>query len=101
MAISRRDLSLNVAVFQTNSAPALHRALQGTPTVDTIRVNDQLFDVVSLPVKLPNGESLGVLTFCSRFGGAQAEKLSATTGCGIVLIANHRVVASSLGSRDL
>jgi hypothetical protein len=101
IATSQRDPSLNVAEFQKNSAPALQRALQGMPAVDTIRISDQLLDVVSLPVPLPNGELVGVLTFCSKFGSAEADSLSETTGCGIVLIANNRVVASSLGSQDL
>jgi signal transduction histidine kinase/ActR/RegA family two-component response regulator len=102
LVLSRRDSTLDIAEFEKNSALSVKQALEGTPNADIIRVSDRLFDVVSLPVKLPvGGEMIGVLTFCLKFGEAQAQELSETTGCGIVLIANKSVVAHSLHSHDV
>jgi len=102
LAVSRRDTALDTDEFERNSALSTKKALGGEAAVDTIRVNDLLFDVVSLPVKLPvSGEVIGALTFCLRFGEAQAQELSETTGCGIVLIANNRIVASSFRRQEL
>jgi two-component system, NtrC family, sensor kinase len=102
LALSRRDSSLDASEFEKNSALSIEQALNDFPNVDTIRVSDRLFDVVSLPVKLPvSGEVIGALVFCLKFGEAQAQELSETTGCGIVLIANKHVVASSFRSHDL
>lgn len=96
IAISVRDPSLEPGEFETNSALAVTQALEGEPAVDTIRLNDRLFDVVSLPVALPSGQIFGALTFCRKFGEVEAQDLSTLSGCGIVLIANSNVVASSL-----
>lgn len=102
LALSRRDSTLDVVEFEKNSALSVKQALEGSPNVDTIRVSDRLFDVVSLPVKLPvGGEMIGALIFCLKFGEVQAQELSETTGCGIVLIANKSVVAHSLRSHDV
>jgi two-component system, NtrC family, sensor kinase len=101
LATSVRDSSLNVDEFETKSELAVRQALEGTPAVDIIRLNDRLFDVVSLPVTLPGGELIGALTLCEKFGEAEAHKLSELSGCGIVLIANSNVVASSLPRDDV
>ena len=70
LATSRRDSTLDLAEFERNAEPVIKQAMEGAPAVDTIRVSDVLFDVASLPVTLPNGQMLGVLTFCSKFGEA-------------------------------
>src|SRR5436190_2273060 len=101
IATSVRDLSLDLREFETNSELAVRQALEGTPAVDIIRLNDRLFDVVSLPVTMPNGELIGALTLCEKFGEIEAQNLSELSGCGIVLIANSNVVASSLPRDDV
>ncbi|HTD65064.1 MAG TPA: HAMP domain-containing sensor histidine kinase, partial [Candidatus Limnocylindria bacterium] len=102
VATSRRDPSLDAADFENNSEASWRQALEGLAGVDTIRISDRLFDAVSLPVTLPvSGEVIGALTFCIKFGEPQAQKLSEITRCGIVLIANNHIVASSLQRRDL
>jgi two-component system, NtrC family, sensor kinase len=101
IAVSVRDSSLDAGEFETNSALAVTQALEGEPAVDTIRLNDRLFDVVSFPVTLPSGQILGALTFCRKFGEVEAQELSTLSGCGIVLIANSNVVASSLPRDDV
>jgi len=101
IAMAIRDSSLDAGEFETNSAPAVRQALEGAPAVDTIRLSDRLFDVVSFPVTLPSGQLLGALTFCRKFGELEAQELSAVSGCGIVLIANTNVVASSLPRNDV
>src|ERR1051325_11555905 len=101
LGISVRDSFLDVHEFERASEPAVRQALEGAPTVDTIRLNDRLFDVVALPVTLPSGQLLGVLTFCEKFGETEAHALSELSGCGVVLIANTNVVASSLPKDDV
>ena len=103
LALSRRDASLNIAEFQQNLEPSLKRAFdEENPIVDTIRISDLLFEAVSIPVVLPvSRESLGVLTFCVRFGDAEARQLSEVSGCSVVLIANSSVVSSSFRQRDI
>ena len=102
IATARRDSSLDTIEFEKNSEASLRQALEGLPSVDTVRISDRLFDVVSLPVTMPvSGEIIGALTFCTTFGKPEAQKLSEATGCGIVLIANNKVVASSFHREDL
>ena len=102
LATSVRDPNLNVRDFEKNSEASMQQALEGLPNVDTIRAGDGLFDVISFPVTLPvSGDVIGVLTFCRKFGEAQAQELSKITGCGIVLIADNNVVAHSLRGNDL
>jgi signal transduction histidine kinase/ActR/RegA family two-component response regulator len=102
IAMSRRDASLDMAEFEKNSEACVRQALEGMPSVDVIRVSDRLFDIVSFPVTMPvSGEVIGAVTFCITFGKPEAQKLSASTGCGIVLIANNQIVASSLQRQDL
>src|SRR6185503_19069439 len=49
IATVRRDSSLDASEFEKNSEASLRQALEGLPSVDTIRISDRLFDVVSLP----------------------------------------------------
>ncbi|HMJ88715.1 MAG TPA: ATP-binding protein [Candidatus Acidoferrum sp.] len=103
LALSRRDPSLNVMEFQRNSEPSSKRVFEdGVAVVDTIRVSERLFEVVTIPVVLPvSGELLGALTFCIRFGDSEAQQLSEVSGCSVVLIANSNVVSSSFRQQDL
>ena len=53
LASAKRDPLIPMGEFETNSAVAVRQALGGEDKVDTIRVGDRLFDVVSIPVSGP------------------------------------------------
>src|SRR5262249_51836764 len=79
---------------------AVQQALQGSEKVDTIRVGDRLFDVVCFPILGISGERLGALTFGTELGTAIAQEFSLVTHSQIVLLANGRVIASTLPQQE-
>ena len=108
-ASAARDPSVPIATFQSASAAAFNQSLKGEPKVDTIRVGDRLFDIVSIPVfgssSIPifGGTSdtpIGVLTIGSEIGDSVARELSAVTHSQIVLLANGHVVASTVAGKQ-
>jgi len=96
----KRDPLLAIGEFETNSAAAISRALRGDDTADTIRVGEQLFDVVSTPVVDGGGNLLGVLTLGSEIRNADVQEFSQLTRSQIVLLANGRVIASTLANPE-
>ena len=101
LATARRDLLIPIAEFEAGSAMAVKQALQGEEKLDTIRVGERLFDIVSVPVKGTSDHQIGVLTFGSEIGNATAEELREIAQCQIVLLANGRVIASTVPGADL
>ena len=95
-ASAKRDPLLSPAEFEVGSATVVHRALQGEEQADTIRVADRLFDVVSVPVRVGN-QLIGALTLASEIGNTAAQELRDVAQCQIVLLANGRVIASTVG----
>lgn len=98
LARVKRDslILLSISEFETNSAAAVNRAREGEETVDTIRVGERLFDVVSIPVSDGNGVLLGALTFGSEIRNADVQEFSLLTFSQIVLLADGRVIASTV-----
>jgi len=110
-ASAQRDPNLPLSEFQVSAAAAIKQALaSGAPKADTVRVGNKLFDVVCVPVFGGNGvpifgggsaAPIGVLTIGSEIGDAVARELSQLTQNQIVLLANARVVASSVPGMGL
>ncbi|HWX21716.1 MAG TPA: histidine kinase dimerization/phospho-acceptor domain-containing protein, partial [Candidatus Binatia bacterium] len=110
-ASAQRDPHMPVAEFQISSTAASRQALSGAPQVDTIRVGDRLFDVVSVPIFGSGGIPIfgggssdvptGVLTIGSEIGDSVARELSLVTHNQIVLLANGHVVASTVPGSEL
>ena len=90
------DPLIPIDEFTTNSALAVQQALQAGEKVDTVRAGDRLFDVVCFPILGISGERLGALTFGTELGNATAQEFSLVTHSQIVLLANGRVIASTL-----
>jgi two-component system NtrC family sensor kinase len=100
-ANAKRDLLMPVADFEAGTKEAVKRTLQqDEETVDTIRVGDKLYDVVSVPVLDVDGQVSGALTFAVEIGREAAEELSRFTRSQIVLLANDQVVVRTLSSSD-
>jgi len=97
---AKRDPLLLVTEFESSSAAAVRQALAGQGKVDTIRVGERLFDVVSIPVTGADDDLLGALTFGSEIGAADVQEFSSLTQSKIVLLANGQVIASTVASQE-
>src|SRR5690348_8589131 len=100
LASAKVDPLISMQEFETNTALAVQQAVQGGEKVDTIRVGDRLFDVVCFPILGISGERLGALTFGTELGNATAQEFSMVTHSQIVLLANGRVIASTLPEEE-
>jgi hypothetical protein len=101
VASAWRDSFISSSEFETNSALAVKYAFMDEEKSDTIRVGSRLFDIVCIPVKGTGDHQIGVLTFGSEIGNASAEDLRTMTQCQIVLLANNKVIASTVRGADL
>jgi signal transduction histidine kinase len=100
LASAKRDPSIALGDFETNSAHAIKQALGGEEMVDTIRAGERLFDIVSVPVLAMSGELVGTITFGTEIGEEAVREFSSVTRSQIVLLANGRVVASTVGGAE-
>lgn len=90
--------------FCASSAAATEKALNGRTGLDTIRVRDEIFRVISIPIfysdETTNHHVIGALTFC-RMLDEEAAKLSfmlaglGKKGC-IAFFAGDRVIRASV-----
>jgi signal transduction histidine kinase/ActR/RegA family two-component response regulator len=101
LASSKRDPLTSTSDFESGSAPAVAQALRGEEKADTIRVGGRLFDVVSIPVFGTSGYLIGALTLGSEISDAVAQRFSRVTQSQIILVANGRVIASTLPTPGL
>ena len=93
-------LRIPIADFETASLLAVKRALLGEDTVDTVRVGDRLFDVVSIPVAGSSGTLSGALTFGSEIRSSDIREFSLRKGSELVLLADDRVIESTVRGAD-
>lgn len=81
--------------------PATKLALAGTSGFDTVRVDDQIYTVVSIPIFYETGwnpgEVIGALTFCRLWDSDSVKKNFMTTGLHgcVAIIVNDRVSRAS------
>lgn len=101
LASAKRDPLVSIGEFESGSAAAIKRALQGEERTDTICAGARLFNIVSIPAIGPAGELIGVLTFGSEIGNATANDFKLITHGEVVLLANGLVIASTLSRPDL
>ena len=91
---------MSLGDFETNSAIAVKQALSGEEMVDTIRVGERLFDIVSVPVLGLSGGVVGAITFGTEIGEAVAREFSSVSRSQIAFLANGRVIASTVPGAD-
>jgi len=96
LASEQRDAIISPDVFATSSRAAVQQALQGREKVDTIRVGDRLYEVISIPVYDTYKTLIGALTLGSEIGDADALKFSEITRSQILFFADGHIVASTL-----
>jgi signal transduction histidine kinase len=96
LAGAKKDPLITLSEFEANSLMAVKGALRGEEMVDTIGVNERLFDIVSLPVTGTSGELVGAITFGTEIGEAMAQEFSSLTHSQIVLLGNGQVIASTV-----
>lgn len=96
LASVKRDPLVAIGDFQTESDLAINKALAGQECADTIRLGDKLYDVISIPITGVGGESLGALTIGSEIGDDVARELSSQTHCEIAILADNKIIASTI-----
>ncbi len=98
LASAKRDPLISISEFEASSFLAVKRALTAEEMADTVLVGERLFDVVSIPVFGVRGNLVGALTLGSEFGEAAVQEFSLLTHSQIVLLANDRIIASTIGN---
>jgi len=88
-----------VTEFETRCEMAVKRAMEDAENVDTILVGERLFDVVSIPARGADGTLIGVLTFGSELRAAEVEEFSLLNRSEIVLVAEGRIIASTVANQ--
>ncbi len=79
---------------------SIREASKGEPRVDTLRLGEKLFDVVSIPVEVSDSV-VGVFTFGDEIGEGVANLLKELSHSEIVFLADGRVAASSFKDPEL
>src|SRR5665213_2064832 len=101
LASAQRDATISTNAFAAAAEPVVQQALQGNEKVDTVRVDDRLFQIISIPVyDLYNSLVVGALTVGSEIGNTNADQFSGITHSQIILFAGGHVVASTLTNLD-
>ncbi|HEY3913678.1 MAG TPA: ATP-binding protein, partial [Verrucomicrobiae bacterium] len=90
------DKTILPGIFAAASRTAVQQALQGQVKVDTIRADNRLYEVISLPVYDTYNSLIGALTLGSEIGAADADKFSQITRSQILFFADGHIVASTL-----
>src|SRR2546422_1849940 len=93
---AHHDPLISVSEFQSASERGVRQAIQGEAKSDIIRVGEKLLEVVSIPVKGTGDYPIGALTLAEEVGGATAQEFKLLTQNEIVLLANARVIASTV-----
>jgi two-component system, NtrC family, sensor kinase len=98
--VEKNDPGIPTPEFEAASAPVLQLALRGDEKADTVCVGGKLYDVITLPAYNLDNEQIGVLTLGMELGGAAAHEFSKLTQSQIALMANGRVITSTLPGLD-
>lgn len=97
----KNDLLLSMPAFEEASIRAVNVALERQEVVDTIRVGDRLYDVVSIPVysreEVGRADTplIGALTLGKEISRPVVAELGEQTQSQIILLAGGRVTASA------
>ncbi|HEY1764592.1 MAG TPA: hybrid sensor histidine kinase/response regulator, partial [Opitutaceae bacterium] len=74
--------------------------LKGESATGLVSLQDTAFDVVSVPILLPEGKQVGALTVGVRLADATLQGLKKVTHTEILLVASGQVVVSTIGGID-
>ena len=96
-----RDPQMNLAAFEAGISNSVKSAFAGESRVDTIEDNNRLFDIVAIPISVGDTNSIvGVITFAVENSMAQ-QFAGLSQDDDLVLLADGRVVDSTLRNDDL
>ncbi|HUA39076.1 MAG TPA: ATP-binding protein [Candidatus Sulfopaludibacter sp.] len=98
--VEKNDPGIPTPEFEAAAAPVLQLALRGDEKADTVFVGGKLYDVITIPAYNLDNEQIGVLTLGLELGGATAHEFSKLTQSQIALMANGRVITSTLPGLD-
>jgi len=103
LAKQRRNTEIPLNSFETNSAAAVRRALEGDEAKDTVLAGDRLMNIVAVPVRGPEPENelIGVVTFGSEVDNRTLSDLKPLEDTEIALLAHGRVLASTFGNSKM
>src|ERR1700677_1225015 len=96
LASEQNDQTISSGIFAAASRAVVQQALQGQEKVDTIRVGNRLYEVISIPVYDTYHSLIGALTLGSEIGAEDAARFSAITRSQILFFADGHIVASTL-----
>jgi two-component system, NtrC family, sensor kinase len=99
--VEKNDPEIPVPDFEAAANPVLQLALRGDEKADTVCAGGKLYDVITIPAYNLDNEQIGVLTLGAELGGTAAQEFSRLTQSQVALMANGRVVASTLPGLDL
>ena len=104
VAASSRSNSIPIDDFENSSRWSVARALQGEENVDTAIIGRGLFQIVSIPVSVDEGDIdrniAGALTFAVRIDNAVADEFKRMAHCDVVFLAGNRVLVSTAHKND-
>ena len=101
LARSIRNPMISGEEFERNTREQAREALAQKDKADVVRVGDKLFDVVSIPISGTGDYLIGALTFAIEMGSATAQDWRELTQCEIVLVAEGKVITSTLARPGL
>jgi signal transduction histidine kinase/CheY-like chemotaxis protein len=101
LALSIRNPMISGSEFERNISAEVRETLTQKDKVDVVRVGDKLFDVVSIPISGTGDYLIGALTFAIELGNATAQDWRELTQCEIVLVAEGKVITSTLARPGL
>jgi two-component system NtrC family sensor kinase len=99
--VEKNDPEIPIPEFEASAASALQLALRGDEKEDTVYAGGKLYDVITVPAYNLDNEQIGVLTLGAELGGPAAEEFGKLTQSQVALMANGRVVASTLPGLDV
>src|SRR5438477_1242670 len=82
-----RDSQLNISEFESRSSASVKQALDGQQNVDTVRVGESLFYVVSIPIRIGK-DIVSAMTFGAETGESTAEEFKQLTHSELIFFAN-------------
>jgi signal transduction histidine kinase len=97
-SMARRDPVVSQALIESAMNDVVTHAMHGEEIVDTVQIDEKLYDVIGVPVLDPVGETIGTLTFAVELGTVAAMELSRFTRSQVVFVADDRVVATTLAT---
>lgn len=100
LAGAKQSLTVDRPEFAQAAAAAIDQAARGLPSVTTIVFGEEIFNVVSTPVKVDE-VLVGALTVGERLGDGTAEELKHLTRTEILLFAGNAIAASTVPERTL